>query len=59
MVYKLVSIHNTPRIKLSEEMEKTTLPGSKIVLRVNVEGSTSPLCDILCLEDEADNLIAA
>ena len=34
MVYKLVDIQGSPKIKLSDEKEKTTLPGEKIVLRV-------------------------
>jgi nicotinic acid phosphoribosyltransferase len=29
MVYKLVEIKGVPTIKLSEELEKTTLPGEK------------------------------
>lgn len=34
MVYKLVSIKGEPRIKMSEELEKTTLPGAKFIARV-------------------------
>jgi nicotinic acid phosphoribosyltransferase len=29
MVYKLVEINGVPKIKMSEEIEKTTLPGNK------------------------------
>lgn len=34
MVYKLVEIHGVPRIKLSEEKEKITIPGKKKVFRI-------------------------
>ena len=34
MVYKLVQINGFAKIKLSDEREKTTLPGEKQVLRV-------------------------
>ena len=57
MVYKLVSINNEPTIKLSEEVKKTTIPGQKLVLRIYVEGQSTPFADVLCLEDEADQLV--
>lgn len=34
MVYKLVNLDNIPRIKLSEEVEKTTIPGAKSIIRI-------------------------
>lgn len=37
MVYKLVEINNVPKIKLSDEVEKTSLPGKKTVIRVYLE----------------------
>lgn len=33
-VYKLVEINNTPKIKLSEDVEKVTMPGKKDVYRL-------------------------
>ena len=52
MVYKLVSVGGQPRIKLSEEVEKTTLPGTKVILRVYLESPDVPSFDVLCLEGE-------
>jgi len=37
MVYKIVEFHGTSRMKLSEDIGKTTLPGSKSVMRVYVK----------------------
>ena len=34
MIYKLVKNRDKARIKLSEDFTKTTLPGSKSVLRI-------------------------
>lgn len=51
MVYKLVDINNVPKLKLSEELEKTTLPGEKQVIRVYGDGDRS-LFDFLCLATE-------
>jgi nicotinate phosphoribosyltransferase len=51
MVYKVCEFRGLPRIKISEEPEKTTIPGSKKVLRAfNVEGE--PIFDVLCLANE-------
>ena len=55
MVYKLVEIKGAPTIKLSEELEKTTLPGEKQVLRV-YGPDNKPVFDLLCLASEADEL---
>lgn len=53
MVYKLVEINGIPKIKLSDEKEKTSLPGKKTVLRVYMEeDSEKPSFDVICLADE-------
>lgn len=50
-VYKLVSVGGQPRIKLTEESEKRTLPGSKAAFRfLDSEGSL--LLDLLQLAEE-------
>jgi nicotinate phosphoribosyltransferase len=51
-VYKLVEINNTPRIKLSEEAEKTTIPGKKRVYRLYGGTENKPLLDVLLREGE-------
>jgi len=33
-VYKLVDINNTPKIKLSQDVEKVTMPGNKVAYRL-------------------------
>jgi nicotinate phosphoribosyltransferase len=45
-VYKLVSINGQPRMKLSEEAEKMTIPGRKDVYRI-VGGNRHPLVDLM------------
>lgn len=45
-VYKLVEINGNPRIKLSEEIEKVTLPGRKEAYRLCVSGD-QPVVDLL------------
>lgn len=52
MVYKLVYLDNIPRIKLSEEVEKTTIPGAKSILRVYTDTDSHPSLDVICLSDE-------
>lgn len=50
-VYKLNSVRNEPKIKVSENIEKITLPGSKTVHRfLNDDGSY--YCDAVGLSDE-------
>lgn len=50
-VYKLVSVGGQPRIKLTEESQKRTLPGSKAAFRfLDSEGSL--LLDLLQLAEE-------
>lgn len=53
MVYKLVELERIPRIKCSEEKEKTTLPGKKNVFRIFVSSDHYPKCDILTKENES------
>ena len=55
MVYKLVSIKNIPRIKLSNEKEKITIPGKKKIYRLyNTEGIA--ICDLLMGDSEPEPL---
>lgn len=50
-VYKLSSVRNEPKIKVSENIEKITLPGSKTVYRfLNDDGSY--YCDAIAMADE-------
>lgn len=51
MVYKVCEFKGVPRMKISEETEKTTIPGSKKVLRA-YDKDDKPLFDALCLQDE-------
>ena len=51
MVYKLVEIEGKPTFKLSESMEKSTLPGRKELLRVFTDGGMA-LCDIVRIVGE-------
>lgn len=39
-VYKLASVNNEPKLKVSENIEKTTLPGRKKVMRYTDSGGT-------------------
>lgn len=50
-VYKLVEIKGSPRIKLSEDSGKITIPGKKDAWRL-VGGDNKPLCDILTRTNE-------
>jgi nicotinate phosphoribosyltransferase len=52
-VYKLSSVRHTPRIKVSENIEKITLPGSKSVHRF-LEDDGSFYCDAIAMDDEDD-----
>ncbi|XP_027949317.1 nicotinate phosphoribosyltransferase isoform X1 [Eumetopias jubatus] len=51
-VYKLVSVGGQPRMKLTEDPEKQTLPGSKAAFRL-LGADGSPLLDLLQLAEEA------
>nr|XP_023860003.1 nicotinate phosphoribosyltransferase [Salvelinus alpinus] len=50
-VYKLVEVRGSPRMKFSEDPEKSTVPGRKAVYRMlDMEGH--PFLDLLCLCEE-------
>lgn len=51
-VYKLVEVRGRPRMKLSEDPEKSTLPGRKAVYRL-LDADGHAQMDVLCLCDEA------
>lgn len=51
MVYKLVEIHGEPRIKLSQDASKVTIPGRKEAYRL-VGSNGSPLLDLMIGCDE-------
>lgn len=60
MVYKLVDINGIAKIKLSDEREKTTLPGEKQIIRVYTKGEDGrilPEIDVMCLVSETDGII--
>ncbi|XP_073433383.1 nicotinate phosphoribosyltransferase [Dendrobates tinctorius] len=50
-VYKLVQVNDQPRMKISEDQEKSTIPGSKAVYRL-YDRTNQPLLDLMTLEDE-------
>lgn len=50
-VYKLVEINHKPRIKLSNDLNKVTIPGQKKVFRLYGQNG-HPLLDLMQLEDE-------
>ncbi|TRY97594.1 hypothetical protein DNTS_033220 [Danionella cerebrum] len=51
-VYKLVEVRGRGRMKLSEDPEKSTLPGRKAVYRL-LDSHGHPQLDLLCLWEEA------
>jgi len=55
-VYKLVEIEGSPRIKLSQEIEKVSLPGRKGAYRLwgseEEDGPGGPVVDLLTIADE-------
>jgi nicotinate phosphoribosyltransferase len=53
-VYKLAMLDGQPRIKLSENLSKTTLPGRKQVFRILNEAGSFAGSDVVVLEGEAD-----
>lgn len=56
MVYKVCEFKGVPRLKLSEEPEKTTVAGAKSVLRAfNKAGA--PMFDVLCLASEYESIL--
>ncbi|KAM9495562.1 nicotinate phosphoribosyltransferase [Clarias gariepinus] len=50
-VYKLVEVGGQPRMKLSEDPEKSTLPGRKAVYRL-MDTDGHPQMDLICLSAE-------
>ena len=46
MVYKLVELNGQPRIKLSDEIAKTTIPGRKSVYRIRNKND-EPIMDLM------------
>ncbi|KAG8134042.1 hypothetical protein E2320_011782, partial [Naja naja] len=51
-VYKLVEVNGSPRLKVTEDPEKTTLPGRKVVYRLWDEAGF-PCMDLMALEEES------
>uniref|UniRef100_A0A673ISD6 Nicotinate phosphoribosyltransferase n=1 Tax=Sinocyclocheilus rhinocerous TaxID=307959 RepID=A0A673ISD6_9TELE len=52
-VYKLIEVRGRPRMKMSEDPEKSTLPGRKSVYRLlDTDGPYLPM-DLICLSEEA------
>ena len=56
MVYKVCEFRGSPRIKISEEPGKSTIPGSKKILR-SYGLDKKPLFDVLCLSSEEPSSI--
>uniref|UniRef100_A0A665WV36 Nicotinate phosphoribosyltransferase n=1 Tax=Echeneis naucrates TaxID=173247 RepID=A0A665WV36_ECHNA len=50
-VYKLVEVRGRPRMKISEDPEKSTVPGRKTVYRL-VDAEGQPFLDLVCLAVE-------
>ncbi|XP_034386373.1 nicotinate phosphoribosyltransferase isoform X2 [Cyclopterus lumpus] len=51
-VYKLVEVRGIPRMKISEDPEKSTVPGRKAVYRL-VDAEGRPFLDLVCLAVES------
>nr|XP_043900867.1 nicotinate phosphoribosyltransferase isoform X2 [Solea senegalensis] len=51
-VYKLVEVQGRPRMKISEDPEKSTVPGRKAVYRL-IDADGHPFLDLLCLAVES------
>lgn len=55
-VYKLVAVEENgkiePKIKISENVEKITLPGFKTIWRLYDKDSNKAIADVICLKDE-------
>ncbi|NXL91927.1 PNCB phosphoribosyltransferase, partial [Alectura lathami] len=50
-VYKLVEVNGSPCLKLTEEEEKMTIPGTKAIYRL-YDAAGHPFMDLMTLEDE-------
>ncbi|XP_061540366.1 nicotinate phosphoribosyltransferase [Phycodurus eques] len=51
-VYKLVEVRGKPRMKISEDPEKSTVPGRKSVYRL-IDAEGHPFLDLVCLALES------
>ncbi len=51
-VYKLVLINGIPRIKLSQDIIKVTLPGKKSAYRIFIQDAKYPVIDLIIAEGE-------
>ncbi|XP_058493615.1 nicotinate phosphoribosyltransferase isoform X2 [Solea solea] len=51
-VYKLVEVQGRPRMKISEDPEKSTVPGRKAVYRL-IDADGHPFLDLVCLAVES------
>ncbi|KAL0221803.1 hypothetical protein RCL1_001657 [Eukaryota sp. TZLM3-RCL] len=51
-VFKLVELGGTAKIKISDSLEKSTLPGRKGIYRLWIDSCPHPICDYLTLADE-------
>lgn len=56
-VYKLAYANGKPRIKLSENIKKTTLPDKKKVMRVLNDDGSFAGADVICLDNETDPVL--
>ncbi|NWZ56537.1 PNCB phosphoribosyltransferase, partial [Haliaeetus albicilla] len=50
-VYKLVEVNGSPRMKLTEDEEKMTIPGIKTIYRL-YDAAGHPFMDLMALEEE-------
>lgn len=55
-VYKLAEVNQQPKMKLSENMEKTTLPGNKQVYRFFDEAGNFSIDGIFCSDEKIHNI---
>lgn len=56
LVCKLTEINKVPKMKFSSDLEKTTLPGAKIVYRIWTNQQTRAHFDLIGLEGEVISL---
>jgi nicotinate phosphoribosyltransferase len=52
MVYKLVEINNTQKLKFSEDVDKISIPGKKKLYRLYSKNHNYPIADVLAKPDE-------
>jgi len=52
MVYKLVEINNTQKLKFSEDVEKISIPGKKKLYRLYSKNHNYPIADVLARPNE-------